>query len=222
MTTLPLSKSKFSLRCKTRIRTVVGSAVIFFALGCSSTVIAQGQTAKDAGAALRQTNAYLKARCAQLTSYYDYYAARGSFESDGYRNHTRIRALMDCERGHYEAGIKAMEALMARKHMSVPRPDVASTPDGRVAPINTALIPSNLLEQRQQASTPSNDAATPSNDAAYCATLSKIYRKTAPQHKTSSVTVPVATAKCDAGDTAAGIPVLEQALKNEGMTLPQR
>src|SRR5882757_8723324 len=65
--------------------------------------------------------------------------ARGQI--DGARNHTRISASIDCESGNYEAGIKAMEALMTRKHIGVPRADVASTPDGRVRPIDTARIP---------------------------------------------------------------------------------
>jgi hypothetical protein len=61
-----------------------------------------------------------------------------------------------------------------------------------------------------------------SNDAAYCAKLSKLYREAAPQLRDTSVTVPVAMAKCAVGDTANGIPVLEQALKNQGVTLPPR
>ena len=65
-------------------------------------------------------------------------------------------------------------------------------------------------------------ASAQSNDAVYCARLSKVYRKTAPQHQDPSVTVPLAMAKCALGDTADGIPVLEQALKNLGVTLPPR
>jgi hypothetical protein len=190
----------------TRVYTALVRVVLFV------TVLLSGQVATTAFA---QTNAYLKARCTQLISYYDYYGASRGEASDGAKNHARIKALIDCERGNYAAGIKAMEGLLTRKNIGVPRPDVAGAPDGRVPRIDTALIPPDQTEQRHQSSAQSNDAA-------YCATLSKIYRKTAPQHKTSSVTVPVAMANCDSGDTAAGIPVLEQALKNEGMTLPQR
>jgi hypothetical protein len=65
-------------------------------------------------------------------------------------------------------------------------------------------------------------ATAQSNDAAYCAKLTGLYRHTAPLHSIPNAPVPVAMAQCDAGDAAAGIPVLEQALKNEGMTLPPR
>jgi hypothetical protein len=168
-----------------------------------------------AGSALGQTNADLKARCDQLVAYYDYYNVSRSENSDGRRNHTRIGAEIDCERGNYEAGIKAMERLLTNKAFTVPQPDVASTPDGRVRPINTARLPAGRTEQPQQASAQSNSAA-------YCATLSEIYRKTAPQHRDPSAAVPTAIAECQSGNTADGIPVLEQALRNEGVTLPRR
>ena len=168
-----------------------------------------------AGAALGQTNEDLKARCDQLVAYYDYYNVSRSENSDGRRNHTRIGAEIDCERGHYDVGIKTMERLLANKAFTVPQPDVASTPDGRVRPIDTARLPAGRTEQPQQASALSNSAA-------YCATLSEIYRKTAPQHRGPSATVPTAIAQCQSGNTAEGIPVLEQALRNEGVTVPRR
>ena len=65
-------------------------------------------------------------------------------------------------------------------------------------------------------------ASAQTNDAAYCAALTKAYRNTASFHQTSSTAVPVAVAKCAAGDTSAGIPVLEQALRNYGAKLPPR
>ena len=168
-----------------------------------------------AGSALGQTNADLKARCDQLVAYYDYYNVSRSENSDGRRNHTRIGAEIDCERGHYEVGIRTMERLLANKAFTVPQPDVASTPDGRVRPIDTARLPAGRTEQPQQASALSNSAA-------YCARLSEIYRKTAPQHRGPSATVPTAIAQCQSGNTADGIPVLEQALRNGGVTLPRR
>ena len=76
-------------------------------------------------------------------------------------------------------------------------------------------VPSGGTAQSQQANAPSDDAA-------YCAALSKTYRQTAPQHQDPSATVPTAVANCAAGNTAAGIPVLEQALRNGGMTVPTR
>ena len=168
-----------------------------------------------AGSALGQTNEDLKARCDQLVAYYDYYNVSRSENSDGRRNHTRIGAEIDCGRGHYEVGIAAMERLLTNKAFTVPQPNVASTPDGRVRPIDTARLPGGRTEQPQQASALSNSAA-------YCAALSEIYRKTAPQHRDPSATVPTAIAQCQSGNTADGIPVLEQALRNEGVTLPRR
>src|SRR5260370_21939456 len=166
--------------------------------------------------ALGQTNADLKARCNQLVGYYDHYRVDGRSEnSDGRRNLTRIGAEIDCDRGNYEAGIKPMECLLTNKAFTVPQPDVASTPDGRVRPIDTTRLPVGRTEQPQQSS------AQP-NDAAYCATLGDIYRKTAPEHRDPSATVPIAVAQCQSDHTADSIPVLEQALRNEGMTLARR
>jgi hypothetical protein len=65
-------------------------------------------------------------------------------------------------------------------------------------------------------------AAAQSNDAAYCAALSNTYRHTAPHGASPGATIPVAMAKCEAGATADGIPVLEQALRNARVTLPPR
>ena len=167
-----------------------------------------------AGSALGQTNADLKARCDQLIAYYDYYGSSRGEHTDGAKNWTRIDAGIDCDKGTYQAGIKAMEGLLTAKGFSIPQPNVASTPDGQVGPINTAQMTPDQTEHRQQSSA--------LNDDAYCATLSETYRKTAPQHHDPSVTVPTAMAQCQAGNTADGIPVLEQALRNGGMTVPQR
>jgi hypothetical protein len=118
-----------------------------------ATVVLSGEAVSTA--AFAQTNDYLQERCAQLIAYYDYYAggSRPSEATDGARNHTRISAWIDCDRGNYEVGIKTMEALMTRKHISVPRADVASTPDGRVRPIDTARIPQGRTDQAQQSRT---------------------------------------------------------------------
>ena len=41
------------------------------------------------------------ARCGQLIAYYDRFGVGRSNNSDGRRNHTRIAAEIDCERGAY-------------------------------------------------------------------------------------------------------------------------
>src|SRR5260370_35956468 len=82
--------------------------------------------------------------------YYEYYAADGGSEViDGGRGRGGGGASIECERGNYEAGIKTIEALMTRKHFPVPRPDVASTPNG-VRPIDAARIPHDQLDQAHQ------------------------------------------------------------------------
>ncbi len=77
-------------------------------------------TAVLAAPASAQSSADLKARCNQLTSYFDRYGASRSENSDGARNHTRLAAGMECEEGHYPEGIAAMESLLKRKHFDVP------------------------------------------------------------------------------------------------------
>jgi hypothetical protein len=63
-------------------------------------------------------------------------------------------------------------------------------------------------------------ALAQSADAKYCAALSAEYRKLNPAQ--SSGTEADAMAKCAAGDTATGIPILEKALKDAKVTLPPR
>jgi hypothetical protein len=77
-------------------------------------------TAGAATAAFAQALSDLKARCDQLTSYYDRYGAGRSENSDGARNHTRITAGIDCQQGQYEKGISVMETLLKNKNLNVP------------------------------------------------------------------------------------------------------
>jgi hypothetical protein len=65
-------------------------------------------------------------------------------------------------------------------------------------------------------------ATAQSSDAAYCQALIKAYRTTVPETASPDAIVPTAIAKCNAGDTAAGIPVLEKALRDAKVTLPPR
>src|SRR5262249_20041693 len=66
--------------------------------------------------------AWLKSRCAQLVAYFDYYGVSIGANSDGARNHTRIRAVIECERSNYRNGIDTMAALLKRKAFVVPGP----------------------------------------------------------------------------------------------------
>ncbi|MCA0248351.1 MAG: hypothetical protein LCH93_17185 [Proteobacteria bacterium] len=62
----------------------------------------------------------LKARCDQLIAYFDRYGSGRGEHSDGARNMTRLSARIDCDRGQYEEGIKAMEDLLRRKKLAAP------------------------------------------------------------------------------------------------------
>lgn len=64
-------------------------------------------------------------------------------------------------------------------------------------------------------------ASAQMNDASYCQALSKAYRETAVS-SAPNLEVPVAMSKCDSGDFASAIPVLEQALRNGQVKLPPR
>jgi len=59
------------------------------------------------------------------------------------------------------------------------------------------------------------------DDAAYCRALAASWRKTSTASPAQGP-VPEAIAQCDAGNTAAGIPVLEKALTDSKVPLPKR
>jgi hypothetical protein len=96
-------------------------------------VIAAVMAAHMANLALAQTTVDPAARCAQLVAFYDRYGRSRSLNSDGGRNHTRIGANIDCERGHYEKGIAIMEDLLRRKAFDVPPP----APPSSVPPLES-------------------------------------------------------------------------------------
>jgi hypothetical protein len=65
-------------------------------------------------------------------------------------------------------------------------------------------------------------ASAQSDDAKYCQALVKLYRATVPTTADPNAVAPVAIAKCNSGDTASGIPVLEKTLRDAQVTLPPR
>ncbi len=103
-------------------RSTIALALVATA-GLMNSAIAQNSAAVP-------SNADLKARCQQLISIYDRYGASRSENSDGSRNHTRIGAEIDCQRGHYDQGIAEMETLLKQKNFDVPPAPrgVAETP----------------------------------------------------------------------------------------------
>ena len=66
--------------------------------------------------------AWMKGRCSQLVAFFDYYGVSRGENSDGPRNHTRIGAVIECERTHMRTGVKTMEALLTRKAFDLPKP----------------------------------------------------------------------------------------------------
>jgi hypothetical protein len=73
-------------------------------------------------AQLAQATVNPAVRCAQLVAFYDRYGVGRSTNSDGRRNHTRVAAELDCQRGDYRKGIATMEDLLRRKAFAVPPP----------------------------------------------------------------------------------------------------
>jgi hypothetical protein len=63
-------------------------------------------------------------------------------------------------------------------------------------------------------------ASAQSTDAQYCQALADSYRKL--NFQNTDATVPEAINQCNQGNTAAGIPVLEKALKDNNIPLPKR
>jgi hypothetical protein len=60
-----------------------------------------------------------------------------------------------------------------------------------------------------------------SNDLAYCRSLSALYRRNV-SNSTADAVAGDALAKCEAGDTATGIPILQRILTDNRITLPPR
>jgi len=93
-------------------RSTIALAVVL-AAGMANSASAQNSASAP-------TSPDLKARCTQLISYFDYYGTSRGENSDGARNHTRIAAGLDCEKGHYAEGVAAMETLLKNKNFGVP------------------------------------------------------------------------------------------------------
>ena len=66
-----------------------------------------------------QTNEQLAARCAELGAIFDRYGTRRS-EGSGGPNMTRLGAGIDCQKGRYAQGIKALEDLLKSNRISYP------------------------------------------------------------------------------------------------------
>ena len=70
-------------------------------------------------ASAQQTNGQLAARCAELGALYDRYNTRRG-EGSGGPNMARLGAGLDCQKGRYQQGIKALEDLLQRSRIAYP------------------------------------------------------------------------------------------------------
>ena len=85
----------------------LASAVLLIMLIAVSTVQAQ------------PTNEQLAARCNELGALFDKYGTRRS-EGSGGPDMIRLGAGIDCQKGRYAQGIKALEDLLSRNRISYP------------------------------------------------------------------------------------------------------
>lgn len=65
------------------------------------------------------TNEQLAARCADLGAIFDKYGTRRG-EGSGGPDMTRLGAGIDCQKGRYTQGIKALEDLLSRNRIPYP------------------------------------------------------------------------------------------------------
>ncbi|MDP2376701.1 hypothetical protein [Reyranella sp.] len=87
-----------------RTSTLFGLAAVLLSLG---------------GATAQQTNEQLAARCNELGAIFDRYGTRRG-EGSGGPDMTRMGAGIDCQKGRYQQGIKALEDLLQRNRISYP------------------------------------------------------------------------------------------------------
>lgn len=83
-----------------------------------------------------ERTAGVKLRCAQLVAFFDRYGVSRGENSDRPRNHTRIGAALECERGNHPIGIATMTVLLKNKAFDVPAPSTPVQEPGDVAAPN--------------------------------------------------------------------------------------
>lgn len=88
-------------------------------LGMLASCAAAGLLLAPASGHAQQTNEQLAARCAQLGALYDRYNLQRG-EGSGGPNMARLGAALDCQKGRYQQGIKALEDLLQRNRIPYP------------------------------------------------------------------------------------------------------
>ena len=129
------------------MRHVAGTIVLALATTLSGPASPQTPAALESPTAKPMTparSAWLKGRCSQLVAFFDRYGVSRGENSDGPRNHTRIGAVIECERSHYRQGIDTMAALLQRKAFDTPEP---GTPAVEPEDIDAANITNPIRQQ---------------------------------------------------------------------------
>lgn len=88
-------------------------------LGMLVSLAAAGVLLVPASGRSQQTDEQLAARCAQLGALFDRYNLQRG-EGSGGPNMARLGAALDCQRGRYEQGIRALEQLLQRNRIPYP------------------------------------------------------------------------------------------------------
>ena len=74
-------------------------------------------------APVEPTDEKLAARCVELANLFEKYRIRTNLSLIG-PDMTRLGASIDCAKGHYARGIKALEELLQRNRIPIPNPPV--------------------------------------------------------------------------------------------------
>jgi hypothetical protein len=90
--------------------------------GMLVSLAAAGLLMAPASGRTQQTDEQLAARCAQLGALYDRYNLQRG-EGSGGPNMARLGAALDCQKGRYQQGIKALEDLLQRNRIPYPPAD---------------------------------------------------------------------------------------------------
>lgn len=86
----------------------------------SSLLLATLLAVLPGGVQAQQTNEQLAAHCAELGALFDRYGTRRS-EGSGGPDMIRLGAGIDCQKGRYQQGIKALEDLLDRNRIPYPK-----------------------------------------------------------------------------------------------------
>jgi hypothetical protein len=126
------------------VRHVIGALVLSLAAGVWQPALPQTPPLPESPTAKPMTparTAWLKGRCTQLVAFFDRYGVGRGENSDGPRNHTRIGAVIECDRTNYRYGVATMAALLKRKAFDLPPPGTpAVEPEDIEAPDITRPI----------------------------------------------------------------------------------